>query len=137
MSFSHTHVIPLESRWFQSLEEKSGSSGMREKPELGESGKSCLHSPPAFKQTDELFPFSQFSASGEPYKNTNEIQRSYFWYCSSSRTPKALGFQRAWSQPKAPKGILKFYFKHWFAKPKTRKGCHLIIKQWNTSIESL
>lgn len=50
MSFSHTHVTPLQSRWFQSLEEKSGSAGMHEKPELGESGKSCLCSLPSNKR---------------------------------------------------------------------------------------
>ena len=64
MSFSHTHVTPLQSRWFQSLEEKSGSAGMHEKPELGKSGKSCLYSLPAFKLTDELFPLSQPEARG-------------------------------------------------------------------------
>lgn len=45
MSFSHTHVTPLQSRWFQSPEEKSRSAGMQEKPELGKSGKSCLVQP--------------------------------------------------------------------------------------------
>lgn len=61
---------------------------MREKPELGESGKSCLHSPPAFKQTDELFPFSQFSASGEPYKTQTKFKEATFGTAAVAELPK-------------------------------------------------
>ncbi len=86
MSFSHTHVTPLQSRWFQSLEEKSGSAGMHEKPELGESGKSCLYSLPAFKQTDELFPFSQPSAWGSPAKPRKTSREATFGTAAVAET---------------------------------------------------
>lgn len=93
MSFSHTHVTPLQSRWFQSLEEKSGSAGLREKPELGESGKSCLYSLPACLPAcqltdDELFPFSQPEAR-DPCKSQKRSARSSVWCGRSSEKPES------------------------------------------------
>lgn len=92
MSFSHTHVTPpLQSRWFQSPEEKSRSAGMHEKPELGKSGKNCLYSPLAFKQTQALFPFCWLWAQ-EPYETQTTLKDVTLGIAASSRT-KALGLQ--------------------------------------------
>lgn len=89
--FSYTRDPPLQSRWFQSPEEKSRSAGMHEKPELGKSGKNCLYSPLAFKQTQALFPFCWLWAQ-EPYETQTTLKDVTLGIAASSRT-KALGLQ--------------------------------------------
>lgn len=98
MSFSHTHVTPLQSRWFQSPEEKSRSAGMHEKPELGKSGKNCLYSRLAFKQTQALFPFCWLWAQ-EPYETQTTVKEATLGIATSSKT-KALGLQGSVLKPK-------------------------------------
>lgn len=95
--FSYTRD-PLQSRWFQSPEEKSRSAGMHEKPELGKSGKNCLYSRLAFKQTQVLFPFCWLWAQ-EPYETQTTLKEATLGIAASSRT-KALGLQGSVLKPK-------------------------------------
>lgn len=100
---------------------------MREKPELGKSGKNCLYSPLAFKQTQALFPFCWLWAQ-EPCETQTTLKDVTLGIAASSRT-KALGLQGSVLKSKPHRNCKNLKYSTCTQNQKGRNECHSMMEK--------